>query len=172
VAVTHNGEIVFLSQDGLPLYNETLKVPPLKVRKDWFEGLDSEGIVATFALSKYTEKSPVNVPNRKLLEFVPENEIKASETFQGFEGWLTPEAIESFDLFLSSSSSNYVQNQQDPLYSVQYEKWIERMNARKLPGDVFIDPHVLHTPVIADLDGDGKYEIIVPVSYYFDRYCA
>ena len=43
------------------------------------------------------------------------------------------------------------------------------MLARKLPGDVFIDAHVLHTPVIADLERDGNYEMIVPVSYYFDR---
>lgn len=35
---------------------------------------------------------------------------------------------------------------------------------------IFIDAHVLNTPVIADLDGDNNDEIIVPVSYYFDRY--
>jgi hypothetical protein len=56
----------------------------------------------------------------------------------------------------------------DPLYSVQYEKYL----SEQPPADnehIFIDAHVLHTPVIADLDGDKHDELIVPVSYYFDR---
>lgn len=36
---------------------------------------------------------------------------------------------------------------------------------------VFVDPHVLTTPVIADTDGDGVFaELVVAVSYYFDPY--
>lgn len=36
---------------------------------------------------------------------------------------------------------------------------------------VYVDPHVLATPVITDTDGDGVYaELVVPVSYYFDPY--
>jgi hypothetical protein len=32
-----------------------------------------------------------------------------------------------------------------------------------------VDPHVLATPVIADLNMDGiKEEMIIPVSYFFD----
>jgi len=45
-----------------------------------------------------------------------------------------------------------------------------------LPGDrpkeegyVFVDAHVLCTPIIADLDRDGRDEIIFAVSYYFDK---
>ena len=35
---------------------------------------------------------------------------------------------------------------------------------------VFVDPHVLATPTIADIDGDGlSNELILPVSYYYDR---
>lgn len=52
-----------------------------------------------------------------------------------------------------------------------------RRNASKpFPGDrpkedghVFIDAHCLSTPIIADLDADGRDEIIVAVSYYFDK---
>ena len=36
-------------------------------------------------------------------------------------------------------------------------------------GYVFVDAHVLCTPIIADLDGDGHDEVIFSVSYYFDR---
>ena len=34
---------------------------------------------------------------------------------------------------------------------------------------VYIDPHILCTPNIADIDGDGHEEIVVTVSYFFDR---
>jgi hypothetical protein len=33
---------------------------------------------------------------------------------------------------------------------------------------VFIDPHVLCTPAIGDLDGDGREEMVIAVSYFFD----
>lgn len=36
---------------------------------------------------------------------------------------------------------------------------------------VFVDPHALATPVIIDINEDGEEdEMIVPVSYYFDKY--
>ena len=39
------------------------------------------------------------------------------------------------------------------------------------PGYVYVDPHVLATPIIADTNGDGIHtELVVPVSYYFDPY--
>lgn len=34
---------------------------------------------------------------------------------------------------------------------------------------IFIDAHILATPAIGDLDGDGIDELVVPVSYFFDR---
>jgi hypothetical protein len=33
---------------------------------------------------------------------------------------------------------------------------------------VAVDPHVLATPAMADINHDGHMEIIFPVSYYFD----
>lgn len=36
---------------------------------------------------------------------------------------------------------------------------------------VYVDPHVLATPIITDTDGDGVYaELVVGVSYFFDPY--
>lgn len=38
-------------------------------------------------------------------------------------------------------------------------------------GYVYVDPHVLATPTLADIDGDGLYaDLVVAVSYYFDPY--
>ena len=34
---------------------------------------------------------------------------------------------------------------------------------------VWVDPHILCTPAIADIDSDGVDEMVVAVSYYFDR---
>lgn len=36
-------------------------------------------------------------------------------------------------------------------------------------GYVYVDAHVLCTPIIADINADGDDEIIFAVSYYFDR---
>lgn len=54
---------------------------------------------------------------------------------------------------------------------------LPRRNASlPMPGDrpkeegfVFVDAHVLCTPIIADLDNDGHDEVVFSVSYYFDR---
>lgn len=34
---------------------------------------------------------------------------------------------------------------------------------------IYIDAHILATPAIADLDGDGAEELVVAVSYFYDR---
>ena len=36
-------------------------------------------------------------------------------------------------------------------------------------GHVWLDSHILANPAIADIDGDGQEELVVAVSYYFDR---
>lgn len=34
---------------------------------------------------------------------------------------------------------------------------------------LYLDAHVLASPVLADLDGDGLDELVVPVTYFFDE---
>ena len=34
---------------------------------------------------------------------------------------------------------------------------------------VLVDAHIISTPVIEDIDGDGSPEIIFAVSYFFDK---
>ena len=62
-------------------------------------------------------------------------------------------------------------NKADPLFSLHYSN--ERFSGIDSTDDnyVFVDPHVLATPVLTDLNQDGyKNELVVPVSYYFDSY--
>lgn len=35
---------------------------------------------------------------------------------------------------------------------------------------VYVDPHVLSTPVLADVNNDGDVELVMAVSYYFDKF--
>lgn len=59
----------------------------------------------------------------------------------------------------------------DPLYS--RHETTPRISGidPKDPEYVYVDPHVMATPIIADTDGDGAHtELVVPVSYYFDTY--
>jgi hypothetical protein len=46
-----------------------------------------------------------------------------------------------------------------------YAHGIDMYNESKF---AFIDPHVLSSPVLTDIDGDGEMEVIMTVSYYFD----
>ena len=59
----------------------------------------------------------------------------------------------------------------DPLYSRhQTKNFVTGLD----PSDaemVYVDPHILATPVLADTNGDGiRNELIVPISYYFDPF--
>ena len=57
----------------------------------------------------------------------------------------------------------------DPLYSKH--ETTPRISGVDLSDSdyVFVDPHVLATPILSDVDGDGIYaELVVPVSYYYD----
>lgn len=59
----------------------------------------------------------------------------------------------------------------DPLYS-RHDAHPRRAGVDPADPDyVFVDPHVLATPVITDIDGDGTYsDLVVAVSYYYDAY--
>lgn len=54
------------------------------------------------------------------------------------------------------------------------EDW-EKSGRHRLPTKnadektLYVDAHVLASPVIADLDGDGLEELVVPVTYFFDE---
>ena len=59
----------------------------------------------------------------------------------------------------------------DPLYSRhQRGNFIAGLDPTD-PEIVYVDPHILATPTLADTNGDGSInELVVPVSYYFDPF--
>lgn len=63
VVATVDGEIVFIHQNGTPIYGETLKVPQLRVKKDWFVGLDAKNIAASLALHEQPPDTPPPIPD-------------------------------------------------------------------------------------------------------------
>lgn len=65
---------------------------------------------------------------------------------------------------------------QDPYYSDDYGGWgSQEWRAGGAGGDapeegmILVDAHVLCSPTLADLDGDGTPELLVAVSYFFDK---
>ena len=36
-------------------------------------------------------------------------------------------------------------------------------------GYLWLDPHILCTPALADIDGDGHEDLVIAATYFFDR---
>lgn len=90
------------------------------------------------------------------------------------DGSLEGDADQSFDLFRDGDAEDLADE-----YNYDYddyvdesmwgdEEWTEEKH-ETLEDYVNVDSHILCTPVIADIDNDGVHEMIVAVSYFFDR---
>ncbi|WOL02009.1 protein DEFECTIVE IN EXINE FORMATION 1 isoform X1 [Canna indica] len=85
---------------------------------------------------------------------------------------LEDEAASSFDLFRDAEglADEYNYDYDDYVDESMWgdESWIEESH-EKVEDYVSIDSHILCSPVIADIDNDGIQEMVVAVSYFFDR---
>ncbi|XP_077216185.1 protein DEFECTIVE IN EXINE FORMATION 1-like isoform X2 [Tasmannia lanceolata] len=97
-------------------------------------------------------------------------EMRAA-TVENDEG-LEEDAASSFDLFRDGDelADEYNYDYDDYVDESLWgdEGWTEGIH-EKMEDFVNIDSHILCTPVIADIDRDGISEMIVAVSYFFDR---
>ncbi|KAK1321267.1 hypothetical protein QJS10_CPA03g01827 [Acorus calamus] len=88
------------------------------------------------------------------------------------DGGLEEDADSSFDILREADelADEYNYDYDDYVNESMWgdEDWIEGRH-EKLEDFVTIDAHILCTPVIADIDNDGTSEMIVAVSYFFDR---
>ena len=207
---TFNGELIVLQEDGTPMHGHTYQLPPLRVRRDWYEGLDesnlrrrqlqssAQGSVhedrvsdagrrnaslsihpedgwATEALDSGDDKlelttGKVKVPRFGVYEDDDEEdvEVRPNSAQKALMG--TDEYYASWDVFglLKRDDDEFDHPHDDPI-SLHREG--QDAQATFLDGvdHVLVDPHVLSTPVLVDVDGDGGQELVCAVSYYFDK---
>lgn len=163
LVVTNDAELVFLRESGIPLYGWTMKVPPLSVRKNWYAGLDED-----------------RTTRRLLSTTTPEDsDYVAAPMQQGaWGGTLSKAGVASLELLRPPDSklaedATTNKNYADPLRSAEYLAQVKQLMAEAADSQsdehVLVDAHIMATPVIADLDNDGRPELIVTVSYYYDR---
>ena len=175
LVTTEAGDIVFISENGVPLYNYTLKISPLPIRRDWFQSLSGKQSHESYMdISRHrdAETTPNKYRNRAAhLDGLRKNgpSRNSGKDFKSnFPEKLeaTSEGIKSLELFLDTKLSySYVEGltkQLDPLFSPTYQE-LEYDEEK----EIRVPPHVLATPIIMDLERDGRDELIVPVSYYY-----
>jgi hypothetical protein len=98
------------------------------------------------------------------------------DQFDGFGGWLSAEGVASLDLLLPTDAGRALADQVlrrgNPFFSRQQQEYstlvLENMGDRLTSEYLLVDAHLLATPVIADLEGDGVDELVAVVSYYYD----
>ncbi|KAK9134122.1 hypothetical protein Scep_013650 [Stephania cephalantha] len=85
---------------------------------------------------------------------------------------LEADADSSFELFRDNDelADEYNYDYDDYIDESMWgdEEWKEE-NHERVEDYVYIDSHILCTPVIADIDNDGTFEMVVAVSYFFDH---
>ncbi|KAL0491966.1 outer membrane protein assembly factor BamB [Acrasis kona] len=167
VMYTADAEVLFFSTSGSLLSDYTIKIPPLKVDKHWHRGLeDRDDVDLQYNLHQNT---PNKGSNRKILQ-VDEKKKSRQEVAAGTEGSLSKEARDSLKLIFGNAHQEFIDEAifKPKNYDAEQKKRVEQ---EAKPGTewVYVDAHLLATPLIIDIDGDGVDEMILPVSYFFDR---
>ena len=171
-----NGEIFVMQEDGTPMHEHTHRIPPLRVKRDWYVGLD-EVMLRRRQLQTFDA-----LYDQKWGDETWGDDFGMGDGEAGGDGdgddeddeddalTGTDEYYASWDVFGAPSydKDEFDQVHRDPIVtfsegSVGQTSFVD--------GDeyVLIDAHVLSTPVLADVEGDGGMEIIVAVSYYYDK---
>ncbi|XP_027044163.1 protein DEFECTIVE IN EXINE FORMATION 1-like [Pocillopora damicornis] len=136
VLVTADGVVSFVKNDGSFLEGETFKVPPLVMKRDWF-------LVDPKQISNRDYISSVSNPAKSarlafISEFIHDN-LKGKQQY---------------------SNSSIDHGPGDSFWS----KYHPGRRPSGLSSDgisVFVDPHILSTPLITDFNGDGTEEELV-----------
>eukprot|EP00002_Diphylleia_rotans_P026782 TRINITY_DN5358_c0_g1_i3.p1 TRINITY_DN5358_c0_g1~~TRINITY_DN5358_c0_g1_i3.p1 ORF type:complete len:504 (+),score=104.96 TRINITY_DN5358_c0_g1_i3:60-1571(+) len=195
IFTTANGEVIFVREDGTPFFGETLKVPPLEVRKDWFVGLEDVGSDAFSSFRERNERKQRDAMKKDADEDekakTAEQDITTGESNSDDDKIGSKENAKKLDqgdagknrhhLFESSRKKmtdkltitldeDWDRRFQsapdtDPLYSRNYAKYFNKTLDDEM---AYVDPHVLSTPVLCDLDNDGGRDLVIAVSYYYD----
>eukprot|EP00823_Brevimastigomonas_motovehiculus_P004817 TRINITY_DN3294_c0_g1_i1.p1 TRINITY_DN3294_c0_g1~~TRINITY_DN3294_c0_g1_i1.p1 ORF type:complete len:840 (-),score=130.77 TRINITY_DN3294_c0_g1_i1:99-2618(-) len=197
--VSADAEIYIISGDrnsGPLLLDDPFVLPKLRVKKSWYEGLSQVPCTNNDAIvNKASNKVPSTQPSphsssaspsqsltnsssllsshsqpladqptrRKLLASLSGELI--AERSQVGDG-LTEEGRTSLDLF-SSSDPHMADTTTTTIH--HYSDTTTNNNNTEASAYVYVDAHVLVTPVLADIDNDGFSELVLAVSYFFDE---
>lgn len=123
-----------------------------------------------------TTTNPAATTRRLLMEAETEtskNNASANNATVENDEELEEDADASFDLFREGDEAladEYTYDYDDYVDEAAWgdEDWTEAQH-QKEEDFVNIDSHILSTPVIADIDNDSINEMIIAVSYFFDR---
>lgn len=142
--VTTDAEIVFVQTDNILLHGETIKLPPFRVKRKWHQEDPAH-------IKKMAGDVLQQAADDPRLPFSKKPSLDPTTSFSEFDSRFGRHA--------------------DPLYS-RHEMTSRPAGIDPDDNDyVFVDAHVLATPIITDTNGDGIFaELVVPVSYYFDPY--
>ncbi len=185
ITVTTLGEIVFLRDDGTTL-GQSYKLPPLPVKRNWYKGLEKEenwgketpaapaapaaaaAAAATAAGSTATTATTTTTTtttgSTRTLLADEDVDFRQDDRDPTKFGMLPPGAMRTWELFSRDHVDPPSLAALDPAQGAVFPRGT---SDTREPGKVYVSPHVITTPVIADLDGDGNSELIVAVSYYF-----
>ncbi|KAE8697722.1 Protein DEFECTIVE IN EXINE FORMATION 1 [Hibiscus syriacus] len=200
---TYNGEVLFFRASGY-LMTDKLEVPRIKVRKDWYVGLHPDPVDRSHpdvhddslieeaskinAMSLGNKETHTKTSSRRRLledktskgsqEGSSDSKENAQEATVENDQGLEADADQSFELFRDTDelADEYNYDYDDYVDESMWgdEEWTEGQH-EKMEDYVNIDPHILSTPVIADIDNDGVSEMIVAVrtflimSKYYDN---
>ncbi|KAL8463463.1 hypothetical protein ACS0TY_034203 [Phlomoides rotata] len=122
---------------------------------------------------KVSDQESGKSARRRLLE---DKDTKGNEDVHAAtvenDGGLEADADSSFEIFRDNDEladeDNYDYDDYVDESMWGDEEWTETQH-EQLEDYVLIDAHVLCTPIIADIDNDGISEMVVAVSYFFDR---
>jgi hypothetical protein len=158
---TKSGEIFFFGDNGIPIRGKTFKLDKLKVRKDWFEGFDTHQSIGSFLKAEAE-----GIKTRKLQQHDDDNyDFRAADEDEGDENLYIPSDYDAY----GEDYNRFLEQEKEGRDPESQKGKNHEADGEGEVSYVYVDPHILATPVVEDLDGDGYQEIIVPVSYFFDR---
>ena len=190
--LTSDAEVIFLSQAGMPLRDRGFKLPKLKVKKAWYDHADAmHKLPAKMHTHRMADHADGGGGADGAAAAAAAAEQPAAEFGDdiGAHGRLSAEAEASFGLFAPLGEEAQPGGEEGEgdaegaradalLLPPRLAKWVETyeapaaLRALDSAGYVFVDAHVLASPTLADLDGDGERELVVGVSYYFEEESA
>jgi len=73
------------------------------------------------------------------------------------------------DDYIARGGSSYLTQGRMESFDDGYRYYMDAVGGVNESEYVFVDPHILGSPTLTDVNGDGRMELLVAISYYFDK---